>query len=216
MIAPAAPATKPATAAPDIAKVSEAEFRAQMNQPFTFDQMRGIAADEVGSGRLTREQADAALTADGVDNAAPNLLDGFEPARVGQYETPRPVSGFDPEGQSRDTKLRGWLAGMKFPQGHGSHLVHEITRAGAQFKDMTEPARKLWARSETIRLENLWGAQAQEKIKLAQQLVREIEAKQPGFVELLEESGAGNSADVIVAMHAQAFRLAARSTKAQG
>jgi hypothetical protein len=54
------------------------------------------------------------------------------------------------------------------------------------------------------------GPAAPQKLALAQQLIRELEAKSPGVANFLEATGAGNAATIVVQVAEHASRLAAR------
>jgi len=56
----------------------------------------------------------------------------------------------------------------------------------------------------------MWGTNYEANVKAAQQLVREMDTKRPGLLQLLEETGAGNSAYVVAQISLHAQRLASR------
>lgn len=134
--------------------------------------------------------------------------------KLQDYKFPQMLSTDDPitnEFVETDKKYRAWLSTAQFPSGVGSFLAEEIHQVSNDHSKMTEAERTLWARSEKIKLEKIWGPEYESKVTLARQLISELEKKHPGIVELLDESGAGNSAMVIskVAFHAERLRMKA-------
>jgi hypothetical protein len=216
--ATAAPAGKPALvpeAAPDLSKVSEADFKSQMTSDFTPDQLRGLAAGEVKAGRLTQEQADAMLKADGVDGGALAEVDGFEGAKPHEYQMPG-RGDYDPKQRAADMQIRTWLSTAKFPKDIGSSLAAEASKVLKAHAGMDETARELFKRTEAVKLRNLWGDKYEDRRALSLKLLTELDRKHPGVLDYVDTSGLGNSALFISLVHGQAERLLARATKAKG
>lgn len=184
-----------------------------------------MAADLVARGTLTREAADEMLAADGAQIEQPKSegelspeaaeIDAvFPPARPEEYQMPYLGETFGPAQQKLDADSRAWLAEARFPAGIGSALLTEVDRTATAWAKMDATARMMHTQTETSTLQKLWGVDGYAaKVSAARQLIREMEAKRPGLVRILEESGAGNSAQVIaqVALHAE--RLLARRPK---
>jgi hypothetical protein len=210
--APASAAPAP-EAAPDLAAVTEQQFNQQMGSDLTADQLRDLAAGEVKAGRLTQEQADAALAADGVDGGAPAELDGFEGAKPHEYQMPG-RGDYDPKQREADLRIRNWLSAAKFPREHGSSLATEASRVLKQHAELSDGEKEIFKRTEAVKLEKLWGPDFGKRVALARQLLTELDAKQPGILDFIDRSGLGNSAMIINLVYAQAERLAARSAKA--
>lgn len=204
--------------------VQEATALGTTNRDFTPDQLRTMAADLVGSGKLSQAEADAALKADGVEAAQPAADTGlsaqaaeidaaFPAARATDYEIPPLAPGNEPltkELMAFDRQARGWLEAARFTKGIGSFIAREVEKVGVRYQAMSESERKLFAITERQRRDQLLGPNAEKRVALGRQLVRELDKKSPGLVALLEETGAGNSAAVIVHFTMQAERLAAR------
>lgn len=211
--APAAEAAIPE--APPIASSSD----------FSHEQLRSMAADLVARGTLTRDAADALLFTDGAQIEQPKPegelspeaadIDAlFPPAKPSEYQMPNMGETFGPAQQKLDADSRAWLAEARFPAGIGSALLAEVDKTATAWNKMDATARTLHVQKETSVLQKLWGNDGYAaKVNAARQLIKELERKRPGIVEILERSGAGNSAQVIaqVALHAE--RLLARRPK---
>lgn len=210
-----APAAAPAIPeAPPLASSSD----------FTPAQLKDLADDLVARGSLTREDAEAMLVVDGVPLDKPKSegelspeaaeIDAmFPPAKPEEYQMPSMGDEYGPTQHKLDTDARGWLAEARFPAGLGSALLSEIDRVSVAHSKMSDGERQIWAQKEVAVLQNMWGDSYGPRVKAAQQIIKELELKRPGLVEILEVSGAGNSAFVIaqVALHAE--RLLARRPK---
>lgn len=213
-----APTDTPAPAAmPDTPPIAS-------SSNFTPAQLKCMADDLVARGTMTREQADAMLVADGVQIEQPKPegelspeaaeIDAlFPPAKPSEYQMPDMGPEYGPAQQKLDTEARGWLADARFPAGIGSSLLAEVDRTAKAWAKMDDTARRMYAQQEISTLRKLWGDSYEPRVKAAQQLVRELEAKRPGLARILEESGAGNSAAVIVQVALHAERLLARRPK---
>ncbi|MCA3247875.1 MAG: hypothetical protein ING19_01460 [Azospirillum sp.] len=137
----------------------------------------------------------------------------FPPARPEQYEMPafaEPGEEYGAAHVEADKLARGWLSEARFPREIGSHIAKEAARVAGLVKSMTPETRELWAQGQKESVEKMLGPAAPKKLALAQQLIRELEAKNPGVVNFLEATGAGNSAAIVVQVAEHAARLAAR------
>lgn len=201
----------------------------QSTPDFTPSQQLEMAMHLLSTGAITREQADRALAADGAPPLSPNqdsrteaqieIDTGFPPPQSPtEYRLP-PIG--NPSGEFTDAQMQtanafqGWLHKARFPAEIGSTLAEDIAKATEIFSAMNETSRELWAREQTAVLERLWGPKTSENISLAYQLVSELEAVQPGIIACLENTGAGNSANVILAIFQQAERLWHRAAPAE-
>jgi hypothetical protein len=200
----AAPAAAAASgAAPDV--VPSASTRVG-NPTVTPDQLKKLADYAVADGTLTREQADEALrNGDSAPEAA-------EPDVVlpAAYDLPPIVDEageFSAEGLQQ---VDGWLRTAQFEAGSGAAIAHEVAKCNARFATMSDVDKELDARAGRERLGKLWGAATEQNLQLVGQLLRELEQKSPGLVELLERTGAGNSPLLLVQLHHRAQALARR------
>ncbi|MCR4346498.1 MAG: hypothetical protein NUV55_04760 [Sulfuricaulis sp.] len=208
--ATAAPAPDPV---PDLAAVSEADFKSQMSDGgLNPDQLKFLVTNEAQAGRLTQTQADEMLKADGVDSAAPAEL-GFEPARPEHYIFPKPAGEMTPKDRQADMQLRNWLAGAKFPRDVGSSLAAEARKVIDAHSKMDDNQKEFYKRDQAFKLQSLWKDKFSERMNLARQLLTELDAKQPGILDFIDQSGLGNSAMIINLVSAQAERLSMRKRK---
>ncbi len=214
------------TAAPNPAADTSAAPLVTQSGDFTPEQLRVMASDLVNRGRLTREQADAMLAEDGVPQAAqpetgltPEAAEidaAFPPARPQDFEFPTyngPGEGLTPEQSKFDALARGWLSDARFTREIGSSLAKEIEREARAQASMSPIDRTLYGKSQRITLERLWGAETDNKIRMAKQLVRKLDARRPGLLAMLEKTGVGNNARLVATLANQAERLAARRVK---
>jgi hypothetical protein len=137
----------------------------------------------------------------------------FPPARPVDYDMPRFAEDGAEYGTKEfeaDTLARSWLADARFPRELGSFVAKESAKTAALLKTMSPELRELWARGQKETVERILGPAAPRKLALAQQLIRELEAKRPGVAHFLEASGAGNAAAIVVQVAEHATRLAAR------
>jgi hypothetical protein len=92
-----------------------------------------------------------------------------------------------------------------------SYIIKEADAFGYRSETWTPEEHTLYARSEMAKLECVFGDQTAAKIETARKLIQTLEAKRPGLVELLERTGLGNNAAVILQIVNHAERLKARS-----
>jgi hypothetical protein len=209
--------------APAATPVATPDTAINIGGGLTAEQVRSWADQEVKAGRQTRAEADAMLAADGVPaKAAPSSVEahltemGFAPAKAEQFTLPAlnaPDAPFDKHAQAADKMVRSWLETAGLTREIGNFVAAEVDRTATTYQRMSGSERKLWEQGQRTNLERVWGADTNKKIALAQQLVAEIEAKAPGLVYVLEETGAGSSALVIAQLALHAERLAARPEK---
>ena len=84
--------------------------------------------------------------------------------------------------------------------------------ASATFTELFNDAEhELFARSERLALEKVWGADTQRNLSIAKAFVREVAEKHPQIIDFLDQTGLGNSSGVIIGLYHQAERLVARN-----
>ena len=116
------------------------------------------------------------------------------------------------EEQAFDHTARTWLAHGKFSKELGSALAKECTRVSKQLEGFkTSAERELFKIGERRRLDKLWGPNTEKNIAATKAFVREVGEKHPEFIQMLNATGLGDSADIIVRIHSQAERLMARN-----
>lgn len=182
----------------------------------TAAELNKLADHLVDSGHLTREKADQALRdGHGVEptrtrapestlvedpNDVEAMFDAVHaPARPDQYALPQlaqPGQELTAEEVAQfDREARTWLSEAGFPREIGSALASEVARVGEHQRDANDQARAAYAAKEQQHLRGMWGAQYAQRLALARDLVRALDARHDGRIsEYLEETGAGNSA----------------------
>lgn len=174
----------------------------------------------VEDGRVSLVDANKLLSEAGHQTLTPPSVEGlsgaeitsqqFSPAAPHQYELP-PLPTADEtsiETQKSDTQYRNWLAAGQFDKNMGSSLAQAISaqeKTIGSFKTREDFTR--WRDGQNRMLQNIWGEQFQNNIKLVQQFVSEIETKQPGLRSYLQNSGMEHSSTVILMLQQQATRL---------
>lgn len=190
---------------------------------FSPDQVAQMASWMVESGTLDQNRANELLSANGLkpiaqaESLSPiarEIDSFFPPAAPEDFEFPPMLSNGHEITEGDKTLInaqnltRTWLSEARFTKGIGNFIIQEAAKTEAQLKDMAKPERDLWAQSQRVEVERLLGQnQAAEKIKLANQLIFELEKKNPGLVSYLEQTGVGNSAAIVMQFAQQAERL---------
>jgi len=174
---------------------------------------------ELESGRLTLEQVNAMLAADGVEpiNSPSSFDKAFPKLDLNQYQ----VGSLLGEGQDFNsmspteiqevaqlgTLAQSWVAEARFPKESGSFVIQECVRTANHLEKMSDPQKQLWMQQQQKSLQDMYKGQFKENLALARKLVSELETKKPGLTRFLEESGVGNSAMVVNQFVIQARRL---------
>jgi hypothetical protein len=195
--------------------------------------LRGMADDLIAKG-VPADRVWEALKADGgtppedatkapapdprLSEEAAEIDAAFPAAREIEFQIPELAMPGQPAGApelaTADKAFRGWLAEGRFTRESGNFVAAEVHKHAERFLALPEhqrtTERTLGAIAARTRLERLYGDQAPEKIRMAHQLVDEIEKRKPGLKAFLEASGAGNSPELISTLATQAERLARR------
>lgn len=191
---------------------------------FTPEQLTAMAQDMVTAGKLSRADANEALKTEGLPPLVePSAAEGdvaeldaaFPAAKSpAEYEMPplttSPDQPLTPEMKAFDTSARSWLMAAEVPANIGTSMLKEGDRVAKFYPKMPDGERQAWILGERAKLQKIYCNNLDRKIALGKQLVRELEAKQPGIVEYLERSGAGNSALFGAQLIRTAERLQAR------
>jgi len=137
----------------------------------------------------------------------------FPPAQPEHYTFPPSAPGEQatPEMRAADLTTRTWLSTALFSREHGSALAAEVDRTARRIEHFTPAQHELFARSERLVLEKVWGADTQKNLSIAKAFVREVAEKHPQIIDFLDQTGLGNSSGVIIGLYHQAERLAARN-----
>lgn len=134
---------------------------------------------------------------------------GFTPGRAEEFRLPRLNEDPNaPVDMKVDGAVRGWLSEARLSPEIGNFVAAEVNKVAQRWATMSEGERTLWQQSEKLRLERL-GFNS-ERIAVCRQMIEELEKKRPGVIQVLEDTGAGNSSTVIAMLVQHAERLAAR------
>ncbi|GEM_PF-6913223 len=180
--------------------------------PFNDEQSRTIANDLIAAGRITREQADEALIAEGV-KPTPTIerptvdVSGFPAAQLHEFKMPQWAEGGDvtPDHIEFDKQIRTALVAGGFEKAIGSAVVAELVAATKRTEGMDDSALELHTRSELIKLQKLWRDPDtyQRRMGMAAQLIDEIEAKVPGVKQSINSAGFSAAVVANIALHAE-------------
>ncbi len=195
------------------------------------DAKRWLAGD-VKSGALSQAQADAILAgrtpavepganitpesvkAQTISAVAADIDVAFPPAKASDFNIPV-VTDKDGSVDSAETiatvqAIRGALETAGVTKEIGSFIAAEAARGQAEWEKLDDTGQQLHRQKTMVALERRYGEKTPEKIELARQLVREVEAKHPGIADLLDHTGASNSAVIIGQVIEHAERLLAK------
>jgi len=192
--------------------------------PFTQDQAREMADALVHHGGATREQADAALRADGFEPAAPDTRTDeqrefdamFPPAKPEDFKvnyTGRVPTGVEPETVAEfHREATEWLHKLDFPDRIGSSVMETIIDAAQKQARMSPAERANWAEEQAAIMQRIAGDP--EKVDARRKLAEAALARAPGpFVNTLRHLGVLNSADVLLQLALQGERLSIRGKR---
>jgi hypothetical protein len=186
--------------------------------------MMGWLKDDHAKGRMSDTELATALqelTGEDLQQSAPDTRtpeqlqhdSQFPPAKpehytLPQYDDPEHIT---PAMTAFDATARGWLATGLFPKEHGSAIAKEANRVAAQLEHYTEGQHELFRRTEMATLSKIWGADTAKNLAMARAFIREVGEKSPQLIEMLDRTGIGNSASIVIQCFHQAERLHARN-----
>lgn len=173
----------------------------------------------IQDGLLTREEVNESLRAGGMSPlsapvaesknfAAAEIDKLFPPAKPEEFRIPSIVGGdgrFTEEMAKDIGQYRDWLASARLTKETGNAIASEVHNVSTRLEKMNPAEREDWVRKQEGIIQKVFKGNTERMLDLAVQLVDEIEAKNPGFKDFLERTGAGDSATVVVqlAMHAE-------------
>jgi hypothetical protein len=162
------------------------------------------------------EQADVQLKPDTRTPSQKEHDATFPPAKPQDYSFPQhgDPDHMTPDMKAADAMSRGWLATGLFTREHGSALATIADRVAAEIEHYSPEQHELFARSERLTLEHLWGPQTDANIGMVKSFVSEVAEKSPELIHMLNATGLGNSSQVIVQLYHHCERLNARNGEA--
>jgi hypothetical protein len=182
-------------------------------------QMLAWIAEDAKAGKLSAEQAEVARReALGEDApttpAAPVNGDvqalteiGFPPAREIDIKVPLVVGEDGRHDRKTEATIRTWAVASQMPAGIVNSVIGRADTYLQRVEGMNDGQRNLNQRSEMVKLERVFGADTKARIENARAVAREIDAAHPGFLHFLEESGLGDSHELIVQLANHGARL---------
>ncbi len=176
-------------------------------------------ADEILAGRAPAVEPGANITPESVSAmktsaVAADIDAAFPPGKASDFNLPV-VTDQDGSADSAGTiatvqAIRGALETAGVTKEIGSFIANEAARGQAEWEKLDDTGQQLHRQKTMVALEKRYGEKTPEKIELARQLIREVNAKHPGIMELLDHTGASNSAVIIGQVIEHAERLLAK------
>lgn len=111
-----------------------------------------------------------------------------------------------PELKAFDTSARTWLSQAEFPRELGNSLIVNIERVAQQTKAMTPDQLESYGMVEYAKLEQVYGAELEDKLNAAGHMVVALDQKTPGLKNLLRSKGLGDNAMIASILIGQAER----------
>lgn len=96
-----------------------------------------------------------------------------------------------------DTAVRAWLHHAEFPRELGNSLIKAVTSTAETTQHMTEAELVTYGHQEMGKLRAVYRETLEEKLRSANRMIHDLEAKQPGLKNLLTSRGIGDNAMVV-------------------
>lgn len=195
--------------------------------PYTPEQEQQIGRDMLASGHATQAQVDEHFAQVAAKASNPNQISEkeipkleqrvvdpnqvtdlnqiFPPGKFEQFDLPKTVD------LNAGKVIRNSLVTGEFTREIGSEIVREVDRVSKSYSTMNEAEKEIFQRSEQIKVQNMFGDKAWEKFKAANDLLKNIDAKNPGLIKFLQSNGGAASAAVIIRLAHQAEILAEKN-----
>ncbi len=106
--------------------------------------------------------------------------------------------------------VQNWLAHARFSPEVGSGIAQSAAEFSRQWDQMDDRARTVHNRTTEARLRERYQGDYESNLSLAQQLLQEVNAQQPGLIDYINATGAGSDPLFISHVIEQARRLNAR------
>ncbi|MDY0872828.1 hypothetical protein [Dongia rigui] len=120
------------------------------------------------------------------------------------------------EAEARQEQVRGWLQTAQIPVSIGNSILHQAEKTFATWRDASDAERQAYSDRQEAMLDRMWGDTKPAKLKLVAQLIRELDAKSPGVIDMLSVTGAGSNAHVISSLALTAEQLLAKKGISHG
>ncbi len=102
-----------------------------------------------------------------------------------------------PELKQFDTSARDWLSSSGLPVNLGNSLIATITKTLQSTNGMSTDQLAGYAETEYTKLEGIYGAGLEDKLRSAAVMIHALDQKTPGLKKLLKSKGIGDNAMVV-------------------
>jgi hypothetical protein len=204
--------------------VAAAPSAAGTNQPLSGEesQMADMILGHMAEGLMSRETADISLQ----ESIGRRLADfendkrtpeerqfdkDFPAAKSHDIQWPHTEEATTPAYHALRNEVNSRFIDADMTADTASYIIKEADAFGYCSEKWTLEEHTLYGRSELAKLTCVFGDQTAAKIETARKLIETLEAKRPGLVDLLERTGLGNNAAVILQIVNHAERLAYRN-----
>jgi hypothetical protein len=164
--------------------------------------------------------AEQATQAEAQTAAAAEIDKAFPPAQAHELQLPRlgeiaaqaGIQASDQKIHDVAIKIHGWALEMKAPAGVTNFVFDQAAKVDRHWNSLTDAGQANYIAEQKAILGRMFGAELPQKLALAKQLVRELDAKPAGkgFMDFMTETGAGNNAAIIAQIISHAERRLAR------
>jgi hypothetical protein len=130
-----------------------------------------------------------------------------------RYSRPGQDTPVTEEIKQFDANARTWMSSAGLPRELGNSLVNQIDRVSQHTATMTPEQLVVYGEREFVKLQNLYGAGLEDKLKSAALMIHELDQKKPGLKQLLRTGGIGDNALIVSQLIAQSERYHARKVR---
>jgi hypothetical protein len=194
------------------------------NQPLTGEetQMKDLILGHMAEGLMSRETADVSLQESIGRRLADFENDKRSPTEIA-YDKAYPVcreqdiqwpateETTTPQYSAFRNSINGYFVDAGVTNETAAFILKQADAFGHRSEKWGENDHVLNGRAELAKLQCVFGDQLPQKLELARQMVQKIEAARPGIVAMLEATGLGNDAGVILALANHCARVSTRS-----
>jgi hypothetical protein len=99
--------------------------------------------------------------------------------------------------KAEEASARGWLHAAGVSKADGDQLAATALKLGPTLIAMDDAQRNAYRAQTQQRMQRAWGAQADQRLAEASRLVLDLEKTHPGITQWLEQTGLGDSWEVV-------------------
>lgn len=157
---------------------------------------------------IAQAQPDEPADAPALEQASGDVVLAEQSAAPADFSFPYgPGQELSPEDQAQDGQFRQWLSDAGFSKEIGTSVAQAVDEFYSTVADFSDEQHQLQMAESRSRLEQLWGAKFDKNLRSARAMVAELDARHGGAVSAwLDETGVGNSVDLVVQLHHLAQR----------